>query len=65
MNRKVNLDAMSEENFESLLSTTSRRVNARLTAAQTEVNEMLSRYGLEVELSFEIRSTVDSTKTEG
>jgi hypothetical protein len=43
------------EDLEKTVTTLGRRVNARLTTARDEVNRILEEYGLEVELSFDIR----------
>lgn len=56
MERKVNIEAMGEESIENLAGQAGVKITEVLQAAKNECDKILSRYGLELSLSYEILS---------
>lgn len=59
--RKVNLEALSEESFEELIAQMGSEVNLKLNKVKEEVDGILAKFGLKLELSAEIR-LIEPTK---
>ena len=56
MERKVNIEGMGEESIENLAEQAGAKLTGVLQAAKDECDKILSRYGLELSLSYEILS---------
>lgn len=54
MDRKVNIEAMGDESLDSLAEQAGVKITGVLQTAKDECDKILSRYGLELSLSYEI-----------
>lgn len=59
--RKLNVEALSEESVDNLAQQAGVKINDILMVAKEECNKLLSRLGLQLELSYELKNKEEST----